>query len=152
MQIGSELVVRTVAGLVAGTLAPIPQAQAGSASLRTAPKLRPEHLLLDPRSSVKEVHDLVRGMSPVPAVRCLLQWGDRAPMPFKVLQSRIIEHPGERAAGHVLFDHGRMLLACADGWLELLEVQAEGKRRMPAADFVRGLRDTDEAWIRKAEV
>ena len=37
----------------------------------------------------------------------------------------------------------RLWVDCADGRLELLSVQAQGKRRMPAADFLRGCRLTD---------
>jgi methionyl-tRNA formyltransferase len=43
------------------------------------------------------------------------------------------------ASGTVMVDGQRMLVACAQGtWLELLEVQTEGKKRMTSAEFLRG--------------
>jgi methionyl-tRNA formyltransferase len=37
-------------------------------------------------------------------------------------------------------DQNELLIACADHWIEALEVQPEGRKRMSAADFLRGMR------------
>ena len=45
---------------------------------------------------------------------------------------------GEGAPGQVLEGRGRLVVACGQGAVELLELQAQGKKRMAAADYLRG--------------
>jgi len=52
------------------------------------------------------------------------------------------------AAGELWVVEGRLLWGCAEGSLELFEVQPPGKRRMPAADYARGLPSTAEGRVR----
>ena len=58
---------------------------------------------------------------------------------LKVHHARVVE--GAEACpvgGTVLQADGRFMVACGQGLLELTEVQLEGKKRMPAGDFLRG--------------
>ena len=52
------------------------------------------------------------------------------------------------AQGHVVVSHGRVVLGCADGALEVLEVKPDGKRQMAASAWAAGLRGDDLAWER----
>jgi methionyl-tRNA formyltransferase len=69
------------------------------------------------------------------------------PMHFKVLRTRLTEEAAQAAPGAVRMEDGRLFLACADQWLELLVVQPEGRRRMPASDFVHGIRTDGTVMI-----
>jgi methionyl-tRNA formyltransferase len=51
-----------------------------------------------------------------------------------------IAAPSDAAPGQIYIHDHRMFAACAGGtWIELIEVQLEGKKRMSAGDFLRGM-------------
>jgi len=139
MEVGATLMVRTVDGLISGALVPRPQAAQGH--LHAAPKIGPDTCRIGFSATAKEVHDLVRGMSPHPGAWC--QWTDtgKAPMHFKVLRTKLTNDVVSEPAGTVRIPHGTLHVACGDRWIEALEVQPEGRKRMSAADFVRGIRE-----------
>jgi methionyl-tRNA formyltransferase len=141
MHVGAQLMVRTVEGLFAGTLKAHPQRWPADGTPPAAPKIHPETCRIHMDRNAARVHDLIRGMSPFPGAWCTLHH-DAGTMHFKILRTR---HAGAAAGvppGAVDVAGGRFLFACADGWLEALEVQPEGKRRMSAMEFVRGIRAT----------
>ncbi len=128
--VGADLMVETLRGLQAGTVQAVPQDHS-KASL--APILKKEDGLIDFRLSAKQICDRLRGFQPWPGAftrfrgRTLNVWRARP-----VMQSL--------PEGELLIN-GSLIVGCGEGTaLELLEVQPEGKKRMPAADFVRGYR------------
>ncbi len=140
MVIGADLMVRTVKGLFAATLLTEPQQWQHAAPPPLAPKIDTETCHIDPTKTVAAVHDLIRGMSPFPGAWCRL-FTEAGPMHFKILRSRKAPQMSTTAEpGTMLLQEGRIHLACSNGWLEALEVQPEGKRRMGASEFVRGSR------------
>lgn len=137
---GALLLVRTVEGLFAGTLTAKPQADG---SLHQAPKLAPSNCRIPWNAPSKQVHDLVRGLSPHPGAWTFWLAADKAPEHFKVLRTRTIDDSSPGAPGTVRIERDRLLARAQDGWLEILELQPEGRKRMDAAPFVRGLRMRD---------
>ncbi|QSO49504.1 methionyl-tRNA formyltransferase [Alicyclobacillus mengziensis] len=93
------------------------------------------------------VHNHVRGLSPWPGTTALFDG-----QPLKLWQTRWPEGEGESPVQNLLPDapegtvsikgDGRVWVRCADGWLELDEVQPSGKKRMSARDWMHGLRRT----------
>jgi methionyl-tRNA formyltransferase len=138
METGAALMVRTVEGLIAGSLVPRPQEKHGQ--LQSAPKIGPETCHIDFARTAKQVHDLVRGMSPYPGAWCMWTEIDKAPTHFKLLRTKRTERLVTAPIGTVRMDQNELLIACADHWIEALEVQPEGRKRMSAADFMRGMR------------
>lgn len=132
MSAGAGLMVRTVRGLLDNGLQPISQQVPDS--LRAAPKLQADTGRIDPALPAKRVHDMVRGMSPYPGA-----WGQLEEGRLKVLRTAMATAAVQAVPGDVCVQDGKLMLRCGDGWLELLEVQAEGRKRMSGADFVRGL-------------
>ena len=59
---------------------------------------------------------------------------------LKIVETKISKLPfgGELPGTVVSTENGAVTVACADGYLDLILLLPEGKRRMPAADFVRG--------------
>jgi methionyl-tRNA formyltransferase len=137
---GGALLTRTVQEIFAGTAPRRPQHAFTDAPLHEAPKLTPAITRIDWTSSVRAVHDRVRGLSPFPGAWTQLLIDDKAPMHFKVFRSRPVNEPMPAAPGTAVVKDDRMIVRCADGALELLEVQPEGKRRMPVSELVRGMR------------
>lgn len=124
MHLGARVTVETLADLEAGTAAPRPQ---DDCEATPAPKIFKDDCRIDRNMTVEQARNHIRGLSPYPAA-----WTDEAieGITMKVFAARRAD---ERRPGHLYMDF-------ADGALELLEVQPAGKKRMPAPDFLRGLK------------
>lgn len=143
MMAGADLVVRTVEGLAAGALRPRSQQKVGM--LHEAPKLNSANCRIRFDRRAKQVHDHVRGLSPYPGAWCELIQNGTSNMHFKLLRTRTTELPvADASPGKLLMKDGKLLVACIDLWLELTEIQAEGKRRMTASEYMRGIHGTVE--------
>jgi methionyl-tRNA formyltransferase len=127
---GASLMLETLEGLEAGTIQPIPQDNAG-ASL--APILEREDAQVDLTRSAAEIYNRWRGFQPWPGAYTLFRGR-------KLTLHRLIP-AGSTAAppGEMMVEAHRLFVAAGSATrLELLEVQMEGKKRMPVADFLRG--------------
>ncbi len=145
---GAELLVRTVHAIMDGQHRSRPQLSDGT-SLPRAPKLTPHNSRIDWRMTAKQVHDLIRGLSPWPGAWTTLHRPDRDNAQFKILSSRIGDAIRAHAEpGTIEVREGKLFVACNDAWLEAIDVQIEGKRRMPAVDFIRGAGSLAGAFLR----
>ncbi len=131
--LGAELLCKTADGLEAGNITPTPQDH--SLATHTA-KILKEDCKIDFSKDCDTVHDLVRGLSPIPLSFTHTPDGKL----LKVVKSEICERESENEEyGKVLsLDNGRIRVACASGSVNILTVLPEGKGRMSAADFIRG--------------
>jgi len=127
--IGADLMVVTLRGLQAGTLQARPQ-ENSEATL--APILQKEDGRIDFNFSAREVYDRVRGFQPWPGAFTTFRG--------KGLQVRLAKPAKKILPPATISVENGLIAGCGEGALELLEVQPEGKKRMPAADFVRGYR------------
>ena len=134
--LGAELAVRTVAAIAAGAAPSTPQPN--TPDLRPAPKLTKEIGRLDFARPAAELVNQVRGLSPAPAAYTALPDGRG----LKVLRAQAgAEMPAETVPGTWATDGRHYLrVATPSGWLDLLEVQLEGKKRMSVAEFLRGVK------------
>jgi methionyl-tRNA formyltransferase len=139
MRIGASLIVKSVTDIFNGIVTPVPQGASG-AMLHSAPKLTPENCRIDWRSDMTTVHNHIRGLSPHPGAWSRLVVDDQPAQLFKVLRSRATLLSADGVPGDVIVHEGRFLVRCGAGAIEAEEVQTEGKRRMDAASFLRGLR------------
>jgi methionyl-tRNA formyltransferase len=130
---GAALARRTVEAIAAGTAPSTPQPT--TPDLRAAPKLTKETGRLDFTRAAAELVNQVRGLAPAPAAYTSLPDGRG----LKVYRARVEPATDEATPGTWATD-GRQYLRvrAADGWLDLLDVQVEGKKRMSSADFLRG--------------
>ena len=135
-EIGAAVLVKTVKGLTDGSLKEHPQPDDNNA-LRHAPKIFTETCRIDFRRPVTDVHNLVRGLSPFPGAFTLLHG-----KMLKVYRSeKDMQLPVNAAPGSPETDGKTFLrFACADGYLNVLEVQLEGKKKMVVTDFLKGYR------------
>lgn len=128
--LGAETLRRTIAALEAGTLVRTPQDEAQATK---CPMLKKEHGKLDFSLSTAAVHNRVRGTNPWPGAYALLD-GE----PLKIHKTRQSDLTiGEESNG-ILKGNAKLglFVRCADGWLELVELQATGGRRLNAKDYL----------------
>jgi methionyl-tRNA formyltransferase len=131
-EVGAPLMVETLAGLEAGTIAP----QKQDSSLATlAPLLTREDGRVDTTRTVQSIYDRWRGFQPWPGAWTTVR-GKKLTL-HQLVVSPSAPQRGEPGVFRVEAD--RLFFAAGDGRvLEVTELQAEGKRRMPAADLLRG--------------
>lgn len=129
---GAELLLKTISAVRNGTLTRTPQ---DNRLATYAAKIEKSDCLLDFSLPAREVHNRIRGLSPIPLSFTYLPDGKM----LKVVTSRMVESPGSGVCGQVLsLDDGVITVACGTGAVALLTVLPEGKKRMSAADFIRG--------------
>jgi len=134
--VGAELLVKTMDALAIGSAVESPQPADADLTIRHAPKLFTENCRIDFNTSVNQVHNLVRGLSPYPTA--FTQLGDKI---FRIYASKKETANLSAVPGSYESDGKNTLkFACTDGWLHAVEVQIEGKKRMPVRDFLRGWR------------
>jgi methionyl-tRNA formyltransferase len=130
--LGAEMLVEIIPMLQSGAAVRVPQDDSLSSY---AKKITKEDCLVDFSKDAQTVHNLIRGLSPVPLSFTHTPNGKL----LKLIESKIAdrETPHERI-GEVLSLDGKIEVACAKGSLYIERVLPEGKSRMSAADFIRG--------------
>ena len=128
--IGARLIVKTLHGLEAGTLTPVEQDHTAAT---LAPILKREDGIVDFTRPAQTIHNRWRGFQPWPGAHTLLR-GKKLILHRMHIGTATNIEPGVLS---VLGDE--MTAGCGDNTTIVLdEVQMEGKRRMPAAEFLRG--------------
>ncbi len=131
-ELGAVLLKKTVEDIAAGRAKPVPQDGEQSCY---APMLSRELSPIDWTRTARRIHDQVRGLYPWPAAVTALD-GIRC----KILRTGLTGERFDRPAGSVVqADKKGLKIACGDGEiLEILDLQPDGKRPMPAAAFLMG--------------
>jgi methionyl-tRNA formyltransferase len=130
MQAGAALLPRALAAIAAGQAVETPQAESGATYAR---KIKPAEARIDWSRPAIEIDRQIRGLSPFPGAWFMAET-PKGPLRVKALLSRI--GLGAGAPGELLDD--RLLIACGEGAVRLLRVQAEGRRAQDADEFLRG--------------
>ncbi|MCM1483827.1 MAG: methionyl-tRNA formyltransferase [Muribaculaceae bacterium] len=145
MELGARLTVDTIDHILAGDLKPVPQDSLLNGEEPTpAPKIFKETCRIDWTRSAQDIHNHVRGLAPYPAAwSCLYAAEGTLQGTLKVFATRILDEPSASAPGTLTVCGDRLIADTGTSRLELLSVQAPGKKRMPVADFLRGCRLSD---------
>lgn len=130
--LGAETLRRTLEALQSGTLARMPQDESQATK---CPMLKREHGRIDFTKSAQSVHNLVRGTNPWPGA-----YGMLCGEPLKIHRTRMTSCDFGGAAPGAFGGGIRegLFVRCGDGWLEILELQPAGSRRMPTCDYMIG--------------
>jgi methionyl-tRNA formyltransferase len=133
--IGAALLVETVKGLAEGKLEEVPQSSFGG-EIKHAPKIFTETCKINWNKTVEETHNLIRGLSPFPGALAMLN--DKI---LKIYKSKKEVAQPQHEIGEVITD-GRTYLkfCCNNGYIHVLDLQLEGKKRMTIEEFLRGYR------------
>lgn len=129
MHIGADAVLETVRLIASRKV----EAQPQDDSMATpAPKIFREDARIDWNRSAAEVHNHVRGLSPYPG-----SWTMHGETQLKIFRTRPVAG-ASASPGEVLVTTDRLVVACGAKALEVLEIQAQGKRRLATPEFLLG--------------
>ncbi|MEH2489592.1 methionyl-tRNA formyltransferase [Bradyrhizobium sp. AZCC 2230] len=127
-RLGADLMVRAVAALDRGGLQLKKQSEEG---VTYAAKIDKAEARIDWSKPAHAVLRHIHGLSPFPGA-----WAELENARVKVLRCELAK--GSGAPGEVL--DGQLTIACGEGAIRILELQREGKARMQATDFLRGVK------------
>ena len=128
--LGAALLSKTLSRLSAGET--LPHTAQDESQVSYAPMLDKSMCPIDWSKSARQVHDQVRGLHPWPVATMELNGKQ-----FKVHETRVV--PGRGAPGTVLeLNKNGLVIACGQDAVEIRSLQAEGGKRMSAADYFRG--------------
>lgn len=150
MTLGAALTLDTVRHIIAGNLHTTPQSELiGDEQPTPAPKIFKEDCLIDWNKTSAEIHNHVRGLSPYPAAWSKLTTGgsdNHFETTVKIIATKISADSSAPAlaSGELALSSKHAFAGTADGAIELVTVQPAGKRPMPAADWLRGLRPSQD--------
>ena len=141
MHLGAQLTVKTIADIIDGSLSPIPQDRLiGDTEPTPAPKIFKEDCEIHWSDPADKIHNLVRGLSPYPGAWSTLISDDTEQGAVKIFETRIADDVSPLAPGEISVVGDTMLVGTATSPLQILSLQAPGKRRVPVADYLRGAR------------
>ena len=131
MHLGAEVMLQSLQLIQEGKIQGTPQAQG---SHKLAPKIFKSHCQIDWNNTGQSIINLIRGMSPYPAAYTLLNHKQ-----VKVFMAQFEPNTTTEEPGKVLSDQKSYVkVSCLDGFVHLLDVQMESKKRMDIESFLRG--------------
>jgi len=133
-EVGGRLILESLPAIAEGKLLSTPQRSEGATY---ASKLLKEEEVIDWNKDASEINNLIRALCPAPGAYSLVN-GKR----LKIFRAELIDvclAEDLKTPGNIIFlDKNNLHIACGHGALSVLEVQPEGKRRMPVKDFISG--------------
>ena len=139
-QIGSDLVLETVKLIEKGNY----ELKTQDDSLATlAPKITKEICQINWNQSAIKIHNLIRGLSPVPGAFTKL--GDKL---IKIFRSKLIDENSENDPGLIEIKEDEILVNTADKKLSILELQPESRKKMSAKEFLLGYKNLINQFVK----
>ena len=148
MHLGAQICLETLEAIVAADGHPVSIPQESVQDLKPAPKIFKETCQIDWTKNAKQVYDFVRGLSPYPGAWTTLVAPDGKETVLKIFKTRKTGRSAGQGSGTLLVDGKSLLVACADEWLELVELQLAGKKRMQATDFLNGMKQVADSKVK----
>jgi methionyl-tRNA formyltransferase len=133
MELGAKTIVDSLKLIDDGKIKGTPQ---DNGSLKTAPKIFKSHCEIKWEQTGENIYNLIRGMSPYPAAYCQIQG-----KMVKIFKATFVPETHQEVMGSIATDGKTYLkMACVNGWINLLELQQESKKRMIIEEFLRGFK------------
>jgi methionyl-tRNA formyltransferase len=134
---GAGLLVKTVKAIESGRYTEQPQEQLiEGQELKHAPKIFKDDCRINWNQPVEKVFNLIRGLSPYPA-----SFTDLNGKTFKIYKAtKEITQPQHEPGIYTTDNKTYLKFACTDGYIHVTDVQLEGKKRMSAEEFLRGVK------------
>ena len=141
MQGGATHLAEAVQFIASGNYKTIPQENAqNNQTLKSAPKIFRETCRIDWNNEVTQLHNFVRGLSPYPAAWTTFVNSKGERLTLKIYESSILPDEKLSVPARTIDSDKKTYLrvAARGGWLDIRNLQLEGKKRMEIADFLIG--------------
>lgn len=142
MKHGARLVIKTLEGLAGNFIKPQNQSDfmMPGEILKPAPKIFPDYCNIEWNNEPMKIHNFIRGLSPYPCARAIFK-NEKRSITCKIFESQPeasihLLHPGQIVSDGKSF----IKIACKRGFLKILSLQVEGKKRLTTEDFLRGFK------------
>lgn len=142
--IGAETVIETLK-LIESDMAHT-TAQVETTTDKTAYKLNKENCKIDWNLPGDSIYNLIRGLSPYPAAWCVLKDQEKE-YSIKIYHAKVQKTQHSNRIGQVICTKKEMKIAVQDGYIEILEIQFPGKKRMKTSDLLNGVSFTENAIV-----
>ncbi|MEC5393767.1 methionyl-tRNA formyltransferase [Bergeyella sp. RCAD1439] len=146
MAIGAQLVVETLNALAENRIEPTPQPVVENP--KNAFKIFKEDTLINWEQNSEVVHNFIRGMSPYPCAFTVMEI-DGEEKSLKLFSGRFQLTEHNHPCGSVDISKTHFRIYTQDGFYEPLELQLQGKKKMPLKDFLNGFRNFDHIRLKK---
>jgi methionyl-tRNA formyltransferase len=141
MNIGSELIIKTLDGLADNSIEEKPQPE--KENPKTAYKIFKENLKIDWSQTAETVHNFVRGMSPYPTAFTIMKVGDEEKS-LKIFKGKFQVQSHSRNARDFDISKTEFKFYTKDGIYYPEDVQIQGKKRLPVKDFLNGIQNFED--------
>lgn len=144
MDIGSKTVIDTLTLIEKGNVTTTIQKE--TIDIKTAYKLNKENCKIDWTKSGVEIHDLIRGLSPYPGAWCFFKDGNEE-WNVKIYEATFHIENHNSSIGTIMASKKEIKIAVQDGFVNVLNLQFPGKKRMKTAEFVNGMVFSESAIV-----
>jgi methionyl-tRNA formyltransferase len=142
MDLGSKTVIDTLKLIEKGNVTTIIQTE--TADIKTAYKLNKENCKIDWTKSAAEINNLIRGLTPYPAAWCF--FGDKnEEWNVKIYEATVLSEDHTFSVGQLICTKKEMKIAVANGFIQVLNLQFPGKKRMTTAEILNGISFSENA-------
>jgi methionyl-tRNA formyltransferase len=144
MNIGCKAVIETLQLIEVGSV--VTTIQKDTDNSKTAYKLNRENCKIDWTKSGKEIHNLIRGLSPYPSAWCIFK--DRnEEWSVKIYESILHQETHNYPIGTIISSKKAIKIAVKDGFIEIMSLQFPGKKKMDAKELVNGMTFSEDALV-----
>ncbi|GLR19996.1 methionyl-tRNA formyltransferase [Portibacter lacus] len=131
-ELGAEVVLKTVRAIIEDNIQLLPQ---DASLISKAPKLHREVCEINWEDEMEVIRNFVRGMNPFPGA-----WFSFSGTVMKVYKTENIKTVHNAPVGTINSDNKNFLhIAAVDGWVSLIDIQLQGKKRMDVKSFLNGI-------------
>ena len=142
MVLGSDAVIETLAIIEKGDVSTT--LQIDHSEIKTAYKLNRDNCKVDWTKSAKEIHNLIRGLSPYPAAWCYFkdngeEWN------VKIYETQLVLEDHSLSIGQIITTKKEIKVAVKDGFIQILSLQLPGKKKMQTQELLNGVSFSERA-------
>lgn len=142
MDIGSQLVLKTVDSIDKGTIKTIPQTE--TENIKTAYKLNKDNCKINWNDSLDHIHNMIRGLSPYPAAWCtIINGADTLDVKIYKAEKEIDNHSIK--IGTIISTKKELKVAVSNGYISIKEMKLPGKRTMDIKSLLNGYQFNEDA-------
>ena len=144
MHLGSETVISTLELIEKGNITTT--IQTDSSDIKSAFKLNKENCKIDWTKSASEINNLIRGLSPYPAAWCIFS-DKKEEWNVKIYDAKIVHEDHGLDTGIMVCTKKEMKIAVENGFIQVLNLQFPGKKKMTTPEFLNGITFSADAKV-----